>query len=253
MSIFEEGNDKKQEESVDSPQSTQESNPAPQGNSYDVLLRSITREDGSQMYNSVEEALKGLANTKQHVATVESEKKQLSEQFESMKAEYEKAKAAADAIERLAPKQEQQESRPASNAIDEGTLKSMFQDFLKETETQKSREQNEAQVSEALSQKFGSKAKEQFENTAKELGIPTSELRDLAGKSPQAVLKLFGSSAPKEAGTTTSSVNTSAMQPKAPQPDAPRKSVLVGATSNELRDELIRNKRKVYQDLGIEF
>lgn len=253
MSIFDEGTPKQEENEVASPEATQESkseNPSSE-DPYGVLLKSITREDGSQMYSSVEDALKGLAHTKQHVATVETEKKQLSEEFERMKAEYEKAKAAAEAIDRLAPKQEQPESRPASNAIDEGTLKNMFQSFLQETETKKTRAQNEEQVSKALTEKFGSKAKEQFTKTAEELGIPASELRELAGKSPTAVLKLFGTASKPDATPNTSSINTSGLRPQEQQ-QAPRKSVLVGASTEELTSALKRNKQKIYEKYGIQ-
>lgn len=226
---------------------TKQESPEPQVNPLEDLLGSIKRDDGSQVYSSVEDALKAIPHARQHINTIQSENKELNEQVAAMKEELAKLKGANEVVDRLAQKQEQ-ESQPAPS-LDEEYLAQFVKQTLSATEQEKIMQENGSKVSQALTEKYGEKAKEEFERVAQETGLSSADLSNLARKSPQAVLKLFGEGGSKVT-PSTSSINTEAL-PQSSAPNTPPPFSNVGSSAKEASEHMKWHIEEIYKKHGI--
>ena len=177
-------------------------------------------------YATLEKALEALGHSQAHIAKIEADNAELRA----------KADKAVDSETLYATVQEVlKNSRPTSgDSLDAAALEGLLDRKLTEREQKKLETSNAVQVEQALIGKFGDKdkAKQVFEDKAKELGIGVEFLTSLAKKSPKAVLELFGTKAAPTPGSTRTTVNSEQLSTQ--HRDPPRKSVMGGATSAEL-------------------
>ena len=156
--------------------------------SVEDLLRGITREDGTQKYGNIEDALKALVASQQHIQTLESENKTIKEQMTKI----DQIEATLNRLNSSPPKD--QGTPPASP--DTGTLDlakiqelvaAQFREYSQQTQKQRNQESFEGK----LKQSFGDDFKNKVAMKATELGVSYDFLKDLAGTSPAAALKLL--------------------------------------------------------------
>lgn len=175
-------------------------------------LSSIKAEDGRQKYADVSTALQSIPHAQNHI-------KELSEKVKLLEAELQKRKGIEEMLERIeSPKNDV--ATPAANTLDENSIDMLIEQRLTQRERQAIAKQNQQAVVSALKERYGDKAEEQFNAKANELGMSSSDLTELALKSPKAVLAYFGESKGSPSPSMSSSVNTAAMpKPSEPAPN----------------------------------
>lgn len=254
--------DEQQQQQAPAPQENQQpQSPAPQQSPFADKLQTITREDGTPKFQSVEAALESIPHANAHIAKLEEELANERRAKGELTDELNRAKGALEAVDRLVPpKQEQQPSTPAQQpAPEQGDVVDI--DALvteKVTQTLTLQEQkniqkaNQAAVISAMSEKFGEEAESKFYSKAAELGLTNDEMNDLARTKPRAVVALFpelSQPADKSVSIKTSSSHVSEQQPVTRNADGslppPENSILIGATSKDLMSEWRRHKPDV--------
>ena len=208
-----------------------------------TLLSEIKNERGEPKYKSLPDALNALKHSQEYIP-------QLSTQLAQKDAELTTARAAAAKIEELErsllalTRQSEPTTTPVAGMTAEQVAE-IVNRTLTDSQKQSQALANTQTVATALQSKLGTEAESQYKAKAEEMGISVQELNVLAAKSPKMVLSMFGASAPVATGAPmTSTVNTTAMQPHQDTfITRPQKSVLIGATTDDLnRERLMANK-----------
>ena len=222
-------------------------------NPVDNLLHSIKNEQGEVKYNSVEDALKGAAHAQGLLSQNKTELTTLAQELNALKVENAQYKGALEAMDHLSqPQQTQTESVPATNTgLDEaGVINLIAQREKKATETA-----NKAVVINKLLEKFGDKAEEIFYSVANKNGLSKELINQIAATSPEAALKYFENENAAVINPIQTSVNsTTPLNETPPLNDALPKSessMLMGASSQELREEMNRHKAHVYKKFEV--
>ena len=157
-------------------------------------------------YASVEDAYKAFPHAQQHISTLEAENARIRQELEQRKSAEDVLR---DIQEGLANKSVVTPTAPTTNEQDISTI---VRQELERKQYEDVAKQNQLNVVQEFTNKFGDKAQVQFENLAKELGVPVSSLNQLASTSPKAVFKLAGFEQMKtttQSGTLQSDVNMS--------------------------------------------
>jgi len=230
--------------------------PAPVVDTSEDLLRMITNEAGEPKYSSVKDALVGLSNAQTHIPMVEADNTALRDQLTAAQVELDKKNAALEALDRFAQKQDTGDNLPVTPAvIDEGAVADLVNQALSQRETATKQSANLKEVTTSLREKYGDKAGEIFYSKAGELGLSREEINTLASSSPKAALQLFGVIESSNVKPNVSSINSdgfiSAPTPPSGYIAPSTKSIMAGATSKELADEMRRHKEAVYAKHGI--
>lgn len=181
------------------------------------LLKSIVRDDGTQKYASVEDAITALKASQEFIETLKTENA-------TYKAEVEKRATAEEVLAEI--KATNEEEVTPSPEIDlsqiDALVDSKISDTLTAVEAQKLATDNVQSVIKAMTSKFGDKAEEQYIAAAEASGFTVDQLNDLSATNPKAVLKLAGLEDVSQ-GTpapSTGSINTEALQPVQSKPSA---------------------------------
>ena len=215
-------------------------------------LKTIVNEDGNQKYDNVTKALEGLKNSQEYIPQLKTELSGAQAEISALKEQLAKTEAVEDVVSRLTQNQQAptQKETPQVTGLDENAVVNLFNQLSAQQQQQATEAQNEAQVSNALSVKYGDKAAEVLNAKAAELGTTREALQEQARKNPQLVLAAFGQNN-SQSGVTTSSVN---IQPGIVDEEplqAPEKSVLTGATTREQMDLMAKIRERVYKEHGI--
>lgn len=177
-------------------------------------------------YASVEKALEALPHAQEHISRLEVELAELRKANEGSRS----AEEVLRAIQELKEKPQ----TPAGAALSADDITNLVAPLLDKTlaarDAQAKAASNAAEVTKALSTKYGEKAEEQYKAKAAELGISVKRLNELASESPKAVLAYFGTT-PAQPAPTQGGVNTTGFQSQ--QPPAKPKSVMYGASTAE--------------------
>lgn len=202
------------------------------------LLGQIKNKEGAPKYKSVEDALKGLQHAQEHIARLEQEaanRQELMTRVQTMESLLERLgeKPAEDHREQVQPKLREEE----------------VLSILERRETAKVQAANRQAVLEALKSKFGEKANEVLETKARELGVTTRFLGDMAAQSPKAVLDYFKESKPSSAVQGT--VNTMGLRPEVKRAEPP-KDIGYGASTRELKEFARALRAEVEEELKAE-
>lgn len=209
-----------------------------------TLLSEIKNERGEPKYKSLPDALNALKHSQEYIP-------QLTAQLSQKDSELNAARAEAARIAEL-ERTVQSLTRPSEPTLQTpaGMTEEQVAEFVNRTltanELKAKQKQNGDAVASALVAKFGEQAEAQFNAKAEELGIPVAELHALASKAPKAVLAYFGTVPAATGAPPTSTTNTSALQPHQETYIArPKNSVLIGATTEDLKAERIAANKMV--------
>jgi hypothetical protein len=150
----------------------------------DQLLKTIVNEQGIPKYKSVEDAIKALAASQEHIKRIELENAQFKESTI-------KAKTMDELLEALKPKVE---TAPAAPTTPSATpdLNAVVNKILAEREREQTETQNITIVTSKLKEVYGQeKASEVFYAKASALGFSQKAINELAAENPLAVFKLL--------------------------------------------------------------
>lgn len=171
-------------------------------------------------YATPEDALKSVPHAQKHI-------KQLEQSYEQLREEFNKAQTAAEQATKLDEiaellKQGQAKATPGHNPEEskgitpealEELIQSRVPEYLERTLSERQKADNVMSVNNELVQRFGddSKARQALEAKAKELGVSLADMKEMAAKSPKAVLAYFPASNPEPNKGFDTRVNAEAM------------------------------------------
>jgi hypothetical protein len=190
------------------------------------LLKAIVAPDGRQKYNSVPEALKGLAHSQAHIQKLESELAELQKKVgnaEEIKNVLQEIKQAKQAVEQPSPTV----APPNLDAV----VPEIVQKVLTQREQEQARTENRKLVSAELIKLYGDAAKAAEARAAKEAELGIS-LAELAERSPKAALAFFQIPVQATPTKTTGSVSTAAVGNQVQPPKV--QNVMFGASTKDI-------------------
>lgn len=216
-------------------------------------LASIKREDGSQMFDTVDKALESLAHAQQHIPTLKSELSAKDAEIAALKEQVSKAAAIDDVIKRLAPQQAapEPEANPEGQQVSNVDIGELVRKEIGAQQAEATKVSNREQANQAMIAKFGDadKAALALQEKAKELGVGVDFLTSMADNSPKALLAYFNAAPAATPTPTTNSVNIRAgHEPQ--QVEVPELS-LRKANTREQVDHMQKIKQAVYQQYGV--
>ena len=180
-------------------------------------LASIQTDEGRQKFNSVDAALGSIPHAQQHI-------KELTDKLTAAEEELAKRQGAEELLDRL---QQSQSPEPETTpqTLDAAAIQGLVEQVLQKNDQQAIATSNAQAVKQALQQKFGDAAPQEFERKASSLGLSVAQLTEMAATSPQVVKELFAATAaaPTADPTTPSSVSVSGQPQKQEEPDYMRK------------------------------
>lgn len=228
---------------------TEESN-ASSTEGFADLLSSVKNEQGQPKYDSVSKAFDGLRHAQEYIPELKTKVTQQESEINELREKLNKAKAVEDVLEGLKASQGQESQ--STSGLDEAGVTAVYQRLANEQAAQTKKQTNVASVVEAIKTKFGDKAEEQFYAKATELGMSADAFNELASNSPQAVLSFFNTNQTNVQATSASQssqlpsgkVSTGNLPPA-------QTSMMGGATSRDLAEEMRRHKDAAYQKHGV--
>ncbi len=181
--------------------------PQAQPSAADQLLKSIVTEQGAPKYSSVEEGIKALIASQNHIKTIEADNA-------ALRNEVANKKAIEEMIAALKTQKDEPASQQASPKTTEVDIEAQIEQVIQRKAEKDRQEANLNLIRERVSKAFGEKASEVFYQKAAELGLDKAGINSLAASSPTAVLKLLGLEGvgPKVDTPTTSTINTANFQ-----------------------------------------
>jgi hypothetical protein len=178
-------------------------------------------------YSSAEEALRSVPHAQQHIKTLEEEMAQLKEELS-------KRKTTQELLDEIKSGVTPVENTTQEVGLNQDKIMEMVNQTLKQNEAKQTAKQNAATVANKFTQQYGAEAEEVYGRLATELNLTTSQLNDLATRSPNVVLKLAGfNSSTSNVSRPTSSVNTEALSKNKPQAEVSAR-VPRGASTKDL-------------------
>lgn len=220
----------------------------PAANPADQLLSMVVNDQGQPKYNSMEDAIKGLVASQQHIAKIETENATLRQASTE-------AKSVDDILAAVqASKGEQEPAQPAAPTtpqVTEDDIAKLIGNSLDQRAVQEKVSGNVSTVTARMQELFGDKAEETFYAKASEKGLDRETINSIAGKSPQAVFDLFGiESATSPA--TPAPTHTSVFGSPGNNEPAKAKSAMGYITTKELLDSWNATGAATRKRLGIE-
>jgi hypothetical protein len=193
------------------------------------LLSGIQSKEGQQRYADVETALKSIPFKDEHIEKLEAELAELREKAKTQQ-------SLDDAVSQLRNELSATSQQPTQSQ-DPVDFNKIVDERLKAKEVEQQQQRNVDTVLKAFTDKFGDRSAEAFKATASDNGLNIEFLKELATRSPEAVLNLAGIRANKvkDVPKTHSSVNAEGFQP-AQQQQQPRRSIMGGASTKEVLD-----------------
>lgn len=177
-------------------------------------------------YASADAALAALPHAQEHISKLEAELAELRQK----QAGSQSAEEVLRAIEELKKAQATQHGAPFNPDDLASLVTPLLDKQLAAREASVRAKANAAEVTKALTDKYGEKAEEQYKAKATELGISVARLNELASESPRAVLAYFGTSQAPSPPPSSGTVNASSFSHNN-QPPAKPKSVMYGAST----------------------
>lgn len=217
-------------------------------------LSMITNERGEQKYSNVEDALKALAHSQQHIRTLETERQTKDAELAAVKEKLDKLGDIDQLVERLQPQQTppaEPAAQPAAGLTEEKVLE-LLQAQQQQSQAEQVAAANVQQVHEALVSSYGEKAQEIVVAKAQELNMSPVDLGKLSEQNPALVLSLFGKQQAPIVQPTQSNLNIPPINPSEDKLGKPEKSLLAGATSKEQTEFMRKIREEVYRENGVE-
>jgi len=226
--------------------------PTPPSNTslFTDQLASITNEDGTQKYNTVEDALKGTKHAQEYIPQLKSQLSEKEAEVIALKAKLESQGTLEDVVSRLTeqPKTPEAESQPAPTAT--LTEESVMQ-LINNNKAKEQADLNEQAVSASLAEKYGDKAPEMLQAKANELGSTVQELQKIARNNPTMVMSFFQTKPIQVNNPTPSSMN---VPPSSGEqaPARPKALDLLKGTNNEASDAFKGSMAATLKRLGVQ-
>lgn len=209
-------------------------------------LSKIVNERGEPKYKTVEDALEGNAHAQKYITELKQELETIKTSHLTVEQELAKRKSVEEALERLAPRQDQQ-AEPKPNGLDGDELARTVEELLNKRENTTKQQQNFESVVSSISSQYGDKAAEQIGLKAKELGVTKQELEQMAREKPSLVLQLFNLKQQSSSNVTSSGQRVpSDYTPRPDETPRPTKSMMSGATTRERVAYLQEIRKSVY-------
>lgn len=186
--------------------------PVSNGDNNTSWLDKIAADKGDK-FRDPEELAKSLFNANLHIKTLEEEN-QKSKDAQS-KADY--AKELLETLRNQQPAAGDSAQPKINSGGDDGAttsfgpedIKKLVEEAVLGRERNQTREQNIAEASRIMSERFGTEASRELDKRSQELGINKSDLEEMAAKSPTAFLRLLGEAPAAQTNSTpTNSTNT---------------------------------------------
>jgi hypothetical protein len=232
----------------------QDSNTPPNTtNVFEEQLSTIKRPDGTQMYNNVEEALKGASHAQEYIPQLRTQVAEKDQKILELQAELEKRAAVEEVVDRFTASTNTTAEQPTPEAVSSLTEDKVLELATKAANELRTNEQydvNEQTVSKVISDKFGEKSLEYLQGKASELGSSVEELRAISRKNPAMAMSLLNiqhQAAP--AGVNTSSVNVPPTDNEQPAPP-PALSWVNG--TKQVSTDFESAKSAIYGKYGVE-
>lgn len=255
-SVFDQENNQEQDNAQKQPtQGGQEQpNDTTQTPSYADRLAKIVNERGEPKYKDVETALDALGHSQQYIQQLQRELDEARAAREAEQQEEDRLRQVEESLRRLAESQQNnQPTPPEFQGLTEEQIDSLLKNRLNEHEQQKLAQENVRKVSEAIRTQYGEKTQETVAQKAEAYGLSPQEFEQMAAKSPQMVLDIFGVKPHQPKQSFSSSVN---IPPINPQQESsltpPEKSLMKGASDKDIMDYMKRVQAEVYRRHGIE-
>ena len=208
-----------------------------------TLLLGIKNESGQPKYRTVQDALKALQHSQEYIPTLKQTKDELEARLVAAESKAAKVEALELAVQELTQKQTAGSTTPTG--LTEEQIAELVNRTLTKTQQAEQQKQNLDSLVADLKTTFGDKAESTFYGKATELGMTVAEFNTLAATKPKAVRTLLGLNGTTETRTTNSpGINTDGFQKKPESAITSNrvKSVLMGASTNELQAERQRAK-----------
>jgi hypothetical protein len=223
-------------------------------------LMLIKNEKGEPKYKTVDDALVALYNSQEFIETLKTEKRQLEEQFQIVKAEKDKLGSIDDFVQRLNPnaKPTQPPATPAKeDGLSEERVAQLLETTLQKREREALMQQNLNTVVGQLAQTHGDKTKDFIRKRAEELSTTPAALKELAMSNPTMAMTLLSGASIKQAPTPS---QPSIVKPSQdltdpnPRPLAEQgKGITRGGLSNkELAERFKKSKEFTNKRIGLE-
>jgi len=239
-------------------QSVFNNNNTPQGNpqqtpstpgSYADQLASITNEDGTQKYGTVDDVLKGAKHAQEYIPQLKSQLSTAEAEIIALKAQVAQQTSLEETVSRLAtpPAQTPPASQPAPTA---GMTEESVQALIANSKIQDQANINEGAFSKSLVEKYGDKAEEVVTAKALEMGVTAQYLQDMARTSPHMALTLFQTAPAQPALPTTPGVSVPQGTPQAVV--RPPALDLLKGNKGQVSDSFKQAQADTYLRLGVE-
>lgn len=217
-----------------------------------TMLMEIKNERGEPKYKTMQDAIIALKHSQDYIPQLNQKLNQANEELTTLKTAVGRMEELERTVQALTQRNEPGSTTP-QQVVTEEQIAELVTKTLTRTQQETVAKANLKKVVDALSQKFGAEAEKVFYGKAGDLGMTAQEMNALAAKTPVAVLKLLGlenTNTPANTGApTTTTVNTSGFQPTSNSLIGKNpKSALIGATTQELRQES-DNARRMVEEL----
>lgn len=147
--------------------------------------------DGKK-FKTVHDLARGKAEADAYIERLRREKEELEKEVKT-RTSLDSFKTALEELRKPAQHVETPVVTPdEAPKFDESRLEEMLEQFLQKKEIQRTRETNSQMVARVLEENFGPRASQVLNDKAREIGLPLSDLKDLAARSPQAFFRLVG-------------------------------------------------------------
>lgn len=219
---------------------------------FDNLLSEIRNERGEPKYRSVEDGLKALQHSQDHIHNITSKNSQLEAEVAELRKRTADIDELKDTIKKLTLREAPADTQPS--AITDEQLAEIVDKRLSAKHQETVVKSNKQSVVDAMTKKFGDKAGEVFYAKAKELEISPEEFEALSAKSPKVVLTMLGlngDAAPKQAFKShpQGTLNTEHFQGKRDSfINAETERVPLGGGSEHF-DRILENSRNMVEEL----
>lgn len=212
---------------------------------YADLLKAIKNESGEQKYDSLEKALEALIHSQDYIPKLKAQLTEKEKRALELEELLGKTASIEDLVTRLTEKKapDSQANPPVASGLDEQAVAKLLADTLAQRDIAQRAEANMAKFTQALKDKFGEKASDEVKRISTETGLSLEDLKQLATKSPDAVLKFFNVTGVKSPTPTIGSMYSNPLRESVTDPGRPSKSLLSGSGSSKDAVEYMRSLR----------
>lgn len=235
-------------DNVDNPFSS-----TPSSSGVEDLLAAIKNEAGEQKYKTVEEGIKALIASQAFIPTIIGEKKALETELEALRIKAGQAQSMEEVLRKLAAEKETLPivSDPPAGTLSADKIAELVRKELANASASSEAQKNFETVQNSLKSKFGDKTQAEVARKAAELGTTPEKLGELSRSSPAMVMALFNAAKAPGFTPTTGSIHLPT-NPNVPSLERPAKSLLLGATSREQKEFMMKVKEDVYRKHNVE-